>query len=194
MPRVARTEQQVSWLAGLQDNTGPHKTRLPMAQIEARKKLIDILAEVSMETGVEVSDLIGPKRRALYVKARSLFARRARAADYKFVDIGEALGRSHSTILEYFEDEPQDEGGPQDMNKAEAKERVKKLNKADRKILVEAIAEEGTKEERDELAGFFSGIEEVAEPAPVETGAARREAPEPLQPDPVKKKSFWDEI
>ena len=181
-----------------------------MAQIE-RKKLIDILAGVSLETGVDVSDLIGPKRRALFVRARSLFAQRARLADYTFLDIGEALGgRSHSTVMEYFHDEggtamqragespatsQNKKGGSPEMNKEEAKAAIKKFNKSDRKELVAAIADTGTKEERDELAAFFSEhAAAVAEPPTVEAGGADRLAPGQVQPDQGKKKSFLDEI
>lgn len=165
-----------------------------MTQTETRKKLIDILAEVSQETGVEVADLIGPKRRALFVQARSFFAQRARAAGYAFVDIGEALGRSHSTVMEYFtQDETQDQGGTADMDKEQAKAHVRKFNKADRKVVVAAIAETADKEERDDLATFFSGVE-VEQPAPVETPAARRETPGQVPPEPAKKKSVWDDL
>ena len=80
------------------------------------------------------------------------------------------------------------------MNRDEAKEKVKKFNKADRKELVAAIAETSDKGERDELAAFFSESEKVAAPATVETPAARRETPEQVPPAPAKKKSVWDDI
>ena len=169
-----------------------------MAQeAKQRKKLIDILAQVSQETGVDVTDIIGPKRRALYVKARSFFARIARDEGYAFVDIGEALGgRAHTTVMEYFHDEEnEDTGGPENMNKAEAKERIKKFNKEDRKNLTAAIAETADKGERDELAAFFSGSEEVAEPASVEAREAGREADRQVpEVKEQKKKSFLDDL
>ena len=80
------------------------------------------------------------------------------------------------------------------MDREEAKKRIKNFNKADRKELTAALAHTSDKEERDELGKFFSEAEAVAEPAPVETGAARREAPEPVRPVKEPKKSILDEI
>lgn len=64
-----------------------------------RPKLIDIIAKVSKETGVSADRIISASRRALFSRARFLFAQRARDAGYMLVDIGEALGgRTHSAI------------------------------------------------------------------------------------------------
>lgn len=74
------------------------------------------------------------------------------------------------------------------MNKEEAKKSVKNFNKADRKVLVEAIADISDKGERDELAAFFSEHQSVAEPATMETAPARRETSEQVR-EPKKKET-----
>ncbi len=162
-----------------------------MAQTEtSRRKLIDILAQVSNETGVSVTDITGPTKRALYVEARSFFARLAHGEGYKLIDIGEALGgRSHTAVLEYLKDE----GGSKDMTKEDLKKRVAGLNKEERKALVQEIAESGTKEERDALASLFSGAQ-GGPVADVETPAAGRAAREQVHEETSKKKSWSDDL
>lgn len=160
-----------------------------MTQVEStRRKLIDILAEVSAETGVDVLDITGPSRRALFVEARSFFARRARAAGYKLIDIGEALGRSHTSVLAYFTDE-EDE----DVNKEKLRANVDKLTKDEKKELVKTIAETGTKEERDNLAALFSGVESERV-ADVEAHGAGGPPDKPLPAAKKEKKSFLDDL
>jgi len=141
-----------------------------------RKKLSEILAEVSIETGVSVDDLRSTSKRALFVKARSFFALRAREHGYKFIDIGEAIDRCHTTAMYLIEKITPDREGARGahgaagvpfpvqkeavhMDKAELKKRIAGLTKEEKKELVAEIADSGTKEDRDKLAELFSSVE-----------------------------------
>lgn len=159
----------------------------------SRKKLIDILAEVSQETGVAVLDITGPEKRALFVKARSLFARRAYAEEYTYRDIGEALGRAHTTALYYLgKAEKKIKEASEDMKPEELDKAVDSLTKEETKELVKRIAKKGTKEDRDNLAALFSGVE-GERVAPVETAPTGGE-PRAETPRQEKKKEAFDPL
>lgn len=65
-----------------------------------RSRLKDILAQVSLETGVSVEDICSPSKRALFVRARSFFALKAREQGYVLIDIGETINRTHGAVIE----------------------------------------------------------------------------------------------
>lgn len=157
-----------------------------------RRKLTDMLAQVSQETGIDAADIIGKKRRALFVEARSFFARLARAEGYRLVDIGEALGgRSHTVVNLYLSDRSKPkEDAP--VTKEELRKEVSKLTVEEKKALVSELAGSGTKEERDTLAEIFSGLK-GASVAGVEAGGAVR-PPDPALSAAAKKKSFLDDL
>lgn len=146
-------------------NTATGST-LPLAP----SKLSDILADVSAETGIAAPDITGSSKRALFVRARFLFAQRARLAGYKLIDIGEALGgRAHTSVLAYFNTEK----GVRIMTKEQLRQKVQGLTKEEKKELVSTIAEGlETPEERDNLARMFSEIE-VSRPASMGAAADR---------------------
>jgi DNA-binding transcriptional MerR regulator len=158
-----------------------------------RKKLIDILAETSQVTGVPADQIISNSKRALFIKARSFFARAAKAEGYNLSDIGEALHKSHSCVINYLaakEPKPKPQGGPKDMTKEQVRAAVAKLDKEERKQLVQEIAETSDKGERDHLAEFFSVVETKAPPAPaVEKDADRGAAGGQIQEEAKPKKS-----
>lgn len=161
-----------------------------VTQTAERRKLIDILVEVASTTGIDPADIIGPKRRALFVEARSFFAHQAKAEGYRLIDIGEALGgRSHSVVSAYLNAKEE----RSTMNKEELRKKVQGLTVEEKKALVSEIADSGTKEERDTLAEIFSGLER-SRVADVETGAARGKAHQPSSTEERKKANadWWD--
>ena len=79
------------------------------------------------------------------------------------------------------------------MDKATLKKHVGNLTKDERKELVKEIAEQGTKEDRDNLAELFSSAERERV-ADASTDAARGGSPETVPAVSAKKKSFLDDL
>jgi len=160
-----------------------------------RKTLITLLTEASATTGVDVTDIISPSKRALFNKARSLFALAAREQGYKLIDIGEALGRSHSAAIAYLNKKPaqRKEQPAMKMSKAQLQKHVLDMNEEDRRELVRTLGETSNKEERDLLGEIFSSLE--SEPvAATQTAAARREVDTPARATPAKPKNWLEDL
>jgi hypothetical protein len=165
-------------------------------QQQIRKTLITLLAEASVATGVDATDIIGPSKRALYIKARIFFARAAHAEGYKLVDIGEALGRSHSAAVTYLK--PTDQRKEQTamkMSKEELRKAVDKMDETERRELVRTLGETSNKAERDLLGEIFSRLESEPLPvAPVETVPVGGPVAPEVPAAPKAKKRFWETI
>lgn len=163
--------------------------------------LEELLATVALETGLSLDQLKSPSRRARYVRARSLFAARAREHGYNLVDIGTALNRSHCAVMNYLKPNADPEQIPGaasvaasdflDTKKYEVKgvtsmtERRKitdkdfeNLSPEERRDLVAALSKTATsKEEKAALALLFREQDGGADSPRVEKEPAPAKAP-----------------
>ena len=170
-----------------------------MSQVEqqqTRKTLITLLTEASVATGVDATDIIGPSKRALFIQARIFFARAAHAEGYKLVDIGEALGRSHSAAITYLKSTDQrKELKAMKMSKEELRKAVDKMGEEERRELVRALAETSNQKERDLIGEIFSSLEsEPIKVADVEAVPVGGPVAQEVSAAPKKKKPFWADI
>lgn len=65
-----------------------------------KSKLMDILYEVSRETGVRVGDIQGTMKHRGFVEARQIFCKRAKDKTRSTLDcIGETINKDHATVI-----------------------------------------------------------------------------------------------
>lgn len=64
--------------------------------------LKDIVRTVSRDMGEDAADILGPCAMRRYVIVRRAIAVAARAKGYSFPQIGHALNRDHSTVVDYM--------------------------------------------------------------------------------------------